>query len=176
MGRQPRTSWRWPGSLERPTSRSWPRRPPDTRGIRTRFCSAARQRAGITVGAFDVIAGLVDWPGRRGRFRTRGLRLLVFAGRLPDARSSRRGTQSACVAVVGLSGGLIGPPGTPARLSWLAGGRAGVPGLQRRRRRTFPLARVRETADVFRRMGASVDERIYPRMGHTVRPGRNPAR
>ena len=32
----------------------------------------------------------------------------------------------------------------------------------------IPLERVRETADVFRRMGASVDERIYPRMGHTV--------
>jgi len=32
----------------------------------------------------------------------------------------------------------------------------------------IPLARVRESADIFRRMGAAVDERIYPRMGHTV--------
>jgi predicted esterase len=32
----------------------------------------------------------------------------------------------------------------------------------------IPLARVRESADVFRRRGAVVDERIYPRMGHTV--------
>jgi predicted esterase len=27
---------------------------------------------------------------------------------------------------------------------------------------------VRESADIFRRRGAVVDERIYPRMGHTV--------
>ena len=32
----------------------------------------------------------------------------------------------------------------------------------------IPLDRVHETAEVFRRMGADVDERIYPRMGHTV--------
>ena len=28
--------------------------------------------------------------------------------------------------------------------------------------------RVRESGEVFRRMNASVDERIYPRLGHTV--------
>ena len=32
----------------------------------------------------------------------------------------------------------------------------------------IPLERVHETAAVFRGMGASVDERIYPGMGHTV--------
>jgi predicted esterase len=32
----------------------------------------------------------------------------------------------------------------------------------------IPVARVHESADVFRRMHASVDERIYRRMGHTV--------
>jgi predicted esterase len=32
----------------------------------------------------------------------------------------------------------------------------------------IPLERVHESADVFRRLGASVDERIYPGMGHTV--------
>jgi predicted esterase len=70
-------------------------------------------------------------------------------------------------AIVGLSGGLIGPPGTPRDY---AGSLAATP--------VFlgcsdvdahiPLARVRETADLFRRMGAPVDERIYPGMGHTV--------
>lgn len=69
--------------------------------------------------------------------------------------------------VFGLSGGLIGPPGTPRAYD---GSLAGTP--------TFlgcsdvdphiPLARVQESADVLRRMGASVDERIYKRMGHTV--------
>jgi predicted esterase len=70
-------------------------------------------------------------------------------------------------AVVGLSGGLIGPPGTARDYP---GSLAGAP--------VFlgcsdidahiPLARVQESAGVFRRMGATVDERIYPRMGHTV--------
>jgi predicted esterase len=70
-------------------------------------------------------------------------------------------------AVVGLSGGLIGPPGTPRDY---AGSLAGTP--------VFlgcsdvdphiPVTRVHESAEVFRAMGASVDERIYPRMGHTV--------
>jgi predicted esterase len=31
-----------------------------------------------------------------------------------------------------------------------------------------PKVRVDETADIFRRMGASVDERIYPGMAHTI--------
>ncbi len=32
----------------------------------------------------------------------------------------------------------------------------------------IPLERVHESGEVFRRMNASVDERIYPRLGHTV--------
>jgi predicted esterase len=78
------------------------------------------------------------------------------------ARHARR-----YAGVFGLSGGLIGPPGTPRDY---AGSSEGTP--------VFlgcsdvdphiPLERVHETAEVFRRLGANVDERIYPRMGHTV--------
>lgn len=120
---------------------------------------------GITSG-LDVIAGLVDG---------------LAARQIPHAQIGLLGfSQGACLAlefaarhpkryaaVVGLSGGLIGPPGTPREYP---GSLAGAP--------VFlgcsdvdahiPLARVRETADVFRGMGASVDERIYPRMGHMV--------
>jgi predicted esterase len=70
-------------------------------------------------------------------------------------------------AVMALSGGLIGPPGTRFDYS---GSLAGTP--------VFigcsdvdahiPLERVHESADVMRKLGARVDERIYPRMGHTV--------
>lgn len=70
-------------------------------------------------------------------------------------------------AVIGLSGGLIGPPGTPRSYT---GSFAGTP--------VFlgcsdvdphiPVERVRESEEVFRRMGAEVDARIYPGMGHTV--------
>ena len=69
--------------------------------------------------------------------------------------------------VFALSGGLIGPPGTPRNYP---GSFAGTP--------VFlgcsdidphiPLERVHESGDVFRRMSAKVDERIYPGLGHTV--------
>ena len=78
------------------------------------------------------------------------------------ARHARR-----YAAVIGLSGGLIGPPGTPRDY---AGSMAGTP--------VFlgcsdidahiPLERVHESAEVFRRLGAVVDERIFPGMGHLV--------
>jgi predicted esterase len=101
--------------------------------------------------------------------------------RLPARRIVLLGfSQGACLAleyavrhplryggVVGLSGGLIGPPGPPRDY---AGSLDGTP--------VFlgcsdidphiPLERVHESADVFRRMGAAVDERIYPRMDHSV--------
>lgn len=69
--------------------------------------------------------------------------------------------------VLAFSGGLIGPPGThwdypgdfaktPVFL-----GCSDVDGH-------VPKTRVDESAAVFRRMGAQVDERIYPRMGHLI--------
>jgi len=69
--------------------------------------------------------------------------------------------------VIAYSGGLIGPAGT----TWnYPGDFAATP--------VFlgcsdvdghvPKARVDESADVFRRMGAAVTERIYPGMGHLV--------
>ena len=69
--------------------------------------------------------------------------------------------------VVGLSGGLIGPPGTPREYPGRFDGTPVFLGCSDIDAH-IPLARVRESADVFRRMGAAVDERIYPRMGHTV--------
>lgn len=74
--------------------------------------------------------------------------------------------------LVALSGGLIGPPGTPRDYSGLFGSGSfdgtpiflGCSDVDPH----IPEARVRESAEVFRRMGAQVTERIYPRMGHTV--------
>jgi predicted esterase len=69
--------------------------------------------------------------------------------------------------VIGLSGGLIGPEGTPRDYP---GALAGTP--------VFlgcsdidphiPLARVRETTVVLSRLGGIVTERIYPGMGHLI--------
>ncbi len=120
---------------------------------------------GISSG-LGVLAGLVEDLGRGGipasrvgvlGFSQGACLSLEFAARHADRYA----------AVVGLSGGLIGPPGTPRDY---AGSLAGTP--------VFlgcsdvdahiPVERVRESATVFRRLEASVDERIYPRMGHTI--------
>ena len=66
-----------------------------------------------------------------------------------------------------LSGGLIGPDGTPRDY---AGAFAGTPALLGCSDRDphIPLARVRETAAVLERMGARVDTRIYENAPHGV--------
>jgi predicted esterase len=70
-------------------------------------------------------------------------------------------------AVIGLSGGLIGPPGTPREYPGSFGGAPVFLGCSDVDPH-IPVERVHETAEVFRRMGARVDERIYPGMPHTV--------
>ena len=70
-------------------------------------------------------------------------------------------------AIIGLSGGLIGPPGTPRDYTGSFDGTPVFLGCSDVDSH-IPLERVHETADVFRRMGANVDERIYKGMGHTV--------
>lgn len=116
--------------------------------------------------ALRVIAGLVEDCAQQGvpaerlvvmGFSQGACLTLEFA-----ARHARR-----YAAVIAFTGGLIGPPGTSRDY---AGDFAGTP--------IFigcsdvdphvPLERVHESRAVFQRMRASVDERIYPRMGHTI--------
>jgi phospholipase/carboxylesterase len=69
--------------------------------------------------------------------------------------------------VVGLSGALIGPPGTPRNYE---GSLAGTPVFLGCSDMDFHVPRelVDQTAEVMRKMGGDVTERIYPNMGHTV--------
>jgi predicted esterase len=69
--------------------------------------------------------------------------------------------------IIGLSGGLIGPPGTPRDYTGSFDGTPVLLGCSDIDPH-IPVERVRESAQVFSRMGAAVDVRIYPRMGHTV--------
>lgn len=78
------------------------------------------------------------------------------------ARHARR-----YAGVFGLSGGLIGPAGTPRNYTGAFDRTPVFLGCSDVDSH-IPLERVHETAGVFRRMGATVDERIYPEMGHTV--------
>ncbi|MDQ3168934.1 MAG: dienelactone hydrolase family protein [Acidobacteriota bacterium] len=70
-------------------------------------------------------------------------------------------------AVIALSGGVIGPPGTPRDYAGAFDGTPAFFGCSDIDPH-IPVERVRESAEIYRRMGAAVDERIYPRMGHTV--------
>ncbi|MDP3717513.1 MAG: dienelactone hydrolase family protein [Acidobacteriota bacterium] len=116
--------------------------------------------------ALSVIEGLVQHFAQHGLpaervalmgFSQGACLTLEFA-----ARHARR-----YAAIAAFSGGVIGPPGTTRDY---AGSFDGTP--------VFlgcsdidphiPVERVRESSEVFRRMGAAVDERIYPGMGHTI--------
>jgi predicted esterase len=69
--------------------------------------------------------------------------------------------------VFGLTGGLIGPPGTPHRYDGSLSGTAILLGSSDPDPHV-PWSRVEETAEVFRGLGAAVDLRRYPGMGHTI--------
>lgn len=69
--------------------------------------------------------------------------------------------------VVGLSGGLIGPDGTPRDYPGSLDGTPVFLGCSDIDPH-IPATRVRESAEVCRQLGGDVTERLYPGMGHTV--------
>jgi phospholipase/carboxylesterase len=125
----------------------------------------AQNEPGITSG-LGVIAGLIEQVGREGVTPDRIVLIGFSQGACLSlefaARHARR-----FAGVAGLSGGLIGPPGTPRNYTGSFDATPVFLGCSDIDPH-IPLERVNETADVFRRMGADVDARIYPRMGHTV--------
>jgi predicted esterase len=120
------------------------------------------------------------WLSSALRFLARVISELGRRGFAPDRVALIGFSQGACLAlelaarnarryaaVIGLSGGVIGPPGTPRSYP---GSMKGTPVLLGCSDDDphIPLARVHESAEVFRGLGAQVDERIYPGLGHTV--------
>ena len=116
--------------------------------------------------ALDVVGAALERLAREG-FAPERIALIGFSqgGCLAleyVARNARR-----YGAVAGLSAGLIGPPGTPRNYQGSLGGTPVFLGCSDVDGHV-PLARVHESRDVLSGLGAQVDERIYPRMGHTV--------
>lgn len=105
----------------------------------------------------------------------------TVAGGVPQERIILLGfSQGACLAteyaarhaaryggIVALSGGLIGPPGTPRDYEGHFDGAPFFYGCSDVDPH-IPVERVHESANVVEAMGAAVTTRIYPGMGHTV--------
>ncbi|OGG04602.1 MAG: phospholipase [Candidatus Glassbacteria bacterium RIFCSPLOWO2_12_FULL_58_11] len=79
--------------------------------------------------------------------------------------AARRGSRFG--GVVGLSGGLIGPPGTVYSYSGTLEGTPLFLGCSENDPH-IPRARLEETADVFESLGAQVTFRLYPGVDHGV--------
>ncbi len=142
------------------------RRRPATRWYPYSFLTPIPQNEPWLTSALGVVGGLVQTLGEQGvpservvilGFSQGACLTLEFA-----ARNARR-----YAAVIGLSGGLIGPPGTPRVYSGSLDGTPVFLGCSDVDPH-IPVERVRESAAVLRTMKAIVDERIYRGMGHTV--------
>jgi predicted esterase len=144
---------------------------------------AAPEAANHTWYPYSFLAPIADnEPGISSGLRVIDALVMRFAtAGIPSERLVLIGfSQGACLAleyvarhprryggVAGLSGGLIGPPGTPRDY---AGSLDGTP--------VFlgcsdvdphiPKERVLEAAEVLGRMGAAVTMRLYSRMAHTI--------
>lgn len=105
---------------------------------------------------------------------------LAESGILPDRVALLGFSQGACLAleyaarnaqrygaVVAYSGGLIGPPGMSVDYSGSMDGTPIFIGCSDVDAH-IPVSRVEESAEVMTDLGADVDLRIYPGMGHTV--------
>lgn len=147
------------------------------------YALLAPEAAGSTWYPYSFLAPLErNEPYLSSALATVG-RVLALAARagIPAERTVLLGfSQGACLtleyaarnarrygALIAFSGGLIGPAGTPREYP---GSLAGTPvflGCSDRDPH-IPEPRVRESAEVLTRLGAEVDMRLYPNMGHTV--------
>ncbi len=130
------------------------------------FLSPIEQNEPSLTSALNTIGTLVDALGRDGLPATRIAVMGFSQGACLSLEYAARHPQR-YAAVAGLSGGLIGPLG---HLRDYPGSMDGTPvflGCSDSDPH-IPVARVHESTQVFARLQAQVDERIYPGLGHTV--------
>jgi predicted esterase len=124
-----------------------------------------RNEPGLTSG-LNKISSLIDAVRHEGLTPDRVALLGFSQGACLSleytARYARR-----YAAVIGLSGGLIGPPGTPRQYQGSLESTPVFLGCSDVDPH-IPVERVHESEEVLTRLGASVDKRIYSGMGHIV--------
>jgi predicted esterase len=116
--------------------------------------------------ALRIVADLIAQLGEQG-IPSERVALLGFSQGACLALEAAARTARRYAGVIGFSGGLIGPPGTAFdfagsldRTPVFIGSSDVDPHI--------PKERVEETAAALQRLGAAVDVRLYPGMGHTV--------
>jgi predicted esterase len=147
------------------------------------FAYLAPQAAGYTWYPYSFLAPIADnEPGiSSGILRLEELVAEVSAAGIPAERTVIGGfSQGACLAlefvarharryggVLGFSGGLIGPEGTPRAYEGSLDGTPVFLGCSDVDPH-IPRQRVEDTAAVLAALGGAVTVRLYPNMGHTV--------
>jgi len=148
-----------------------------------RVAFVAPQAAGGTWYPYGFLSPIArNEPGITSGMRAigRAIELAGNAGVPPECTLLLGFSQGACLAseyaarnarryggLVALSGGLIGPDGTPRDYEGSLDGTPAFLGCSDVDAH-IPAARVRESAEVLGRLGARVTMRLYPGMGHTV--------
>jgi phospholipase/carboxylesterase/glyoxalase family protein len=130
------------------------------------FLSPIAQNEPYLTSALGVVASLVTTVVGKGIPAERVALLGFSQGACLTLEFSARNPRR-YAAIVGLSGGLIGPPDTPRQYPGSLDGTPVFLGCSDVDAH-IPVERVRETTAVLRTMKATVDERIYRGMGHTV--------
>jgi predicted esterase len=125
----------------------------------------AQNEPGITSG-MRAIARVLDRVAAAGVPPERTVLLGFSQGAcLASEFAARHARRYGGLAV--LSGGLIGPPGTPRDYAGSLDGTPVFLGCSDVDAH-IPASRVRESAEALRRLGGAVDMRLYPGMGHLV--------
>lgn len=130
------------------------------------FLSPIAQNEPHLTNALATLAGIMTHLEIAG-FPSQKVFLLGFSQGACLATEYAAGNARRYGGVAALSGGLIGPPGTPRDYKGSMDGTPVFLGCSDVDAH-IPKERVIESAQVMERLGAQVDMRLYPGMGHTV--------
>jgi predicted esterase len=131
-----------------------------------RFLEPTERNEPYLSSALRIVADLIAQLGEQG-FPTERVALLGFSQGACLALEAAARNPRRYAGVIGFSGGLIGPPGTSFDY---AGSLDNTPVFigSSDVDPHIPKERVEESAAALDRLGAAVDARLYPGMGHTV--------